>query len=91
MELGTTPVDITSNNAFYYAKGASDSGQNCTYQLRALQGAQIMVNFKEVDMVEKSPTMGCHQQAVTLEDKVSSRPLCETFVFGITITSPPIQ
>ena len=74
MELGTNPVDITSNNAYFYGKGASDSGQNCTYQLRALQGAQIMVNFKEVDMVEKSPTMGCHQQAVTLEDNGPLKP-----------------
>ena len=67
-------MDITSTNAFDYKQGASDSGQNCTYQLRALQGSQILVNFKEVDMVEKSPTMGCHQQAVTLEDKGPLKP-----------------
>ena len=67
-------MDITSNNPFYYKKGANDPGQNCTYQLRSLQGSQIMVNFKEVDMVPRSSTMGCHQQAVTLEDEGPIKP-----------------
>ena len=67
-------MEVTGTNAYYYKQGASDSGQNCTYQLRALHGSQIMVNFKEVDMVEKSPTMGCHQQAVTLEDRGPLKP-----------------